>query len=186
MSAPRPQQYQDHYAVLGVEPKSDSETISKAYQALARRFHANNRDTGDKEKFRAVTEAYETLANPASREAFDNLRTANTVDTRAPEFSGPDFFTSFGGETMRRMAILCVLYDRRRLKPSTPSLTQRQMEAIVEISPEVLSFAVWYLKQRSFVMSDDKSGLLITIAGMEYLEQNLPAYADIERFLKVK
>jgi curved DNA-binding protein CbpA len=186
MSACRPQHIQDHYAILGVEPKAPSELIAKAYQALAQRFHPNNRDTGDRDKFKDVTEAYETLANPASREAFDNLRNANTVDTSPPAFSGRAFFDTFDGETMRRMSLLCVLYDRRRQKPFTPSLSQRQMEAIVEIEADDLGFAVWYLKQRGFVMSDDKSSLQITIAGMEYLEQNLPAYDDITRFLKVK
>lgn len=186
MSAARPQQYQDHYAVLGVDPKADSDTIAKAYQSLAQRFHPANRQTGDKDKFKAVTEAYETLANPASRDAFNSLRASMTVEAAPPEFSGPAFFDTFGGEQMRRMAILCVLYDRRRQKPFTPSLSQRQMEAIVEISPEDLSFAVWYLKQRGFVVSDDKSSLQITIAGMEHLEQNLPSYADIQRFLKMK
>jgi curved DNA-binding protein CbpA len=186
MSSARPQQYHDHYAVLGVDPKADSETIARAYQSLAQRFHPSNRETGDKDKFAYVNEAYETLANPASREAFNSLRAANTVDTSPPEFSGANFFDTFGGETMRRMAILCVLYDRRRQKPSTPSLSQRQLEAIVEISPDDLGFAVWYLKQRGLAMSDDKSSMQITIAGMEFLEKNLPTYADIERFLKVK
>ena len=184
MSAPQAQKFQDHYLVLGVEPKSDSDTISKAYQTLAKRFHPENKVTGDKEKYKAVTEAYETLADPNSRAAFDSLRNSNVVDTTPPTFSGRGFFDSFGYENARRRALLCVMYDRRRLKPFTPSLSLRQLEAIIDMPTEDLNFAIWYLKQRGFMISDDKSSLLITIEGMDYLERNLPTYNEIEKLLR--
>ena len=45
---------------------------------------------------------------------------------------------------------------------------------MLETTSEGLNFALWYLKQRSLVTSDDKSNLLITVEGMDYLETNPP------------
>ena len=50
----------------------------------------------------------------------------------------------------------------------------RRVEAMLETTSEGLNFALWYLKQRSLVTSDDKSNLLITVEGMDYLETNPP------------
>jgi hypothetical protein len=38
-----------------------------------------------------------------------------------------------------------------------------------------VQLALWYLKQRGLVISDDKSSLQITADGMEYLEANMLA-----------
>ena len=50
----------------------------------------------------------------------------------------------------------------------------RQVENMLESTPEGLNFALWYLKQRNMVASDDKSNLQITVDGMDYLEKNPP------------
>ena len=50
----------------------------------------------------------------------------------------------------------------------------RRIENMLETMPEGLSFALWYLKQRSLVASDDKSNLMISVEGMDYLETNPP------------
>jgi curved DNA-binding protein CbpA len=175
--------FQDHYSVLGVEPKSDTEVIHRAYSALAARFHPDNRQTGDKARFAAVTLAYEVLSDPEARRAFDTIRRGPEQEP-APQFSGTKFFDAIGNEAARRMAILCILYDRRQLKPFTPTLAVRQLEALLTVSPEEMNFTLWYLKQRGLVKADDTSSLLITVEGMDYLENNLPAIDTILPFLK--
>jgi hypothetical protein len=47
MSSPLAGKFQDHYLILNVEPKSDSEAIQAAYTKLAQKFHPNNLETGD-------------------------------------------------------------------------------------------------------------------------------------------
>ena len=173
MSAPLAGKFQDHYHVLGVEPSADSDTIQREYVKLAGRFHPKNKDTGDAEKFDAVNQAYEVLADPVARQAFDELR-AGPKKEAAPQFSGAEFFTAISNENLRRQSLLCMLYDRRQKKPATPGLSMRQIENMIQISQEELQFSVWYLKQRGYIISDDKSNLTITVQGMEHLEQNLP------------
>jgi curved DNA-binding protein CbpA len=59
------------YAVLGIRPDADQETIRSAYRILARRYHPDSGSGSSTEKFRQVTEAYETLIDAARRELYD-------------------------------------------------------------------------------------------------------------------
>jgi curved DNA-binding protein CbpA len=183
MSAPLAGKFQDHYAVLGVEPKADSETIQKAYSKLAQKYHPNNAETGDAELFEAVNSAYETLADPELRSVFDRVKGVGSEEG-GPSFSGVGFFDALGREAVRRAAILCVLYDRRLTKPNAPSLSMRHLEIIVDATATELSSALWYLKQRVLAASDDKSSLQITVDGMDFLETKRPSPEDVMVFIK--
>jgi hypothetical protein len=183
MSAPLAGKFQDHYAILGIDPKSDSETIQRAYAKLAQKYYPNNSATADAEMFEAVNTAYETLSDPELRVMFDKLKGVGQ-DESGPKFSGMAFFDALGRDSVLRAAILCVLYDRRRTKPSTPSLSMRHLELIVEATPTEVGSALWYLKQRGLAASDDKSSLQITVDGMDFLEKNQPAPEDVMAFIK--
>jgi curved DNA-binding protein CbpA len=183
MSAPLAGKFQDHYAVLEIDPKSDSETIQRAYSKLAQKYQPNNATTGSAEMFEAINAAYETLTDPELRGIFDKLKGIGQ-DDGGPKFSGAEFFDSLGRESVRRVAILCVLYDRRLTKPNAPSLSMRHLEVIVEASPAELASALWYLKQRGLAASDDKSSLQITVDGMDFLETRKPLPEDILAFIK--
>lgn len=59
------------YAVLGIPRDADDETIRGAYRILARRYHPDRGVGSSAEKFRQVNEAYETLIDNRSRNAYD-------------------------------------------------------------------------------------------------------------------
>ena len=183
MSAPRAGKFQDHYKVLEIEPKSNLDTIHQAYGKLVEKYHPRNAATGDQEKFNAINLAYEVLCDPALRESFDKLKGLGE-DNAEFKFSGLQFFAALGHETALRAALLCILYDRRRLKPFTPSISMRRVEAMLETTAEGLNFALWYLKQRNLVTNDDKSNLVITVEGMDYLEKNPPTPATVMPLIK--
>ena len=154
MSAPVAGKFQDHYAVLEIDYKSDAGMIQHSYTKLAQKYHRDNTETGDEEKFAAVNLAYEVLSDPALKADFDKIKGINQ-EGAAVIFSGVGFFGALAREASLRAAIMCVLYDRRRLRPFTPSLSMRILEGMMEASTEELSFALWYLKQRSFATDDD-------------------------------
>ena len=183
MSAPLAGKFQDHYKVLEVEPKSNLETIHHAYGKLAEKYHPRNAKTGDQAKFDAINLAYEVLCDSALRADFDKLKGLGE-DKAEFKFSGLEFFAALGRETALRLALLCLLYERRRFKPFTPGLSMRQIENMLETTEESLSFALWYLKQRNLVASDDKSNLQITVEGMDYLEMNPPTPETVMPLIK--
>lgn len=182
MSAPLASKFQDHYAILGIDPKSDLETIQRAYAKLAQKY-PNKPATGNPEMLDALNWAYEVLSDPEQRSAFDKMK-GEGQQAGSPKFSGVDFFDALGHEAALRAAILCVLYDRRLTEPSRPSLSIRHLELIIEAPAVRLSSALWYLKQRGLASSDDKSNLQITVDGMDYLVSKSPLPDDVMPFIK--
>jgi molecular chaperone DnaJ len=66
----------DFYKTLGVSDGASEKELTKAYRKLARKYHpdANPNDSSAEEKFKEVSEAYDVLSNPESREEYDQLR----------------------------------------------------------------------------------------------------------------
>ena len=60
----------------------------------------------------------------------------------------------------------------------------RYVEAMLATSPDEIFFVLWYLKQRGWVASDDKSNILITVQGMDYLESNQPSAGLVMPYIK--
>ena len=183
MSAPLAGKFQDHYSILGVEPRATPEAIQIAYTRLAQKYHPNTPQSGDQDKFDSINLAYEVLSDPGLRLEFDNVKGLDQDDSNLM-FAGLEFFDSLGRQAGLRAAILCVLYDRRRKKPSKPSLSMRHIEGIVHATNDELLFSLFYLKQRGLVVGDDKSNLQITVDGMDFLEHDHPAPEKVFPFIK--
>ena len=60
----------DYYNILGVDKTATQEEIKKAYRKLAIKYHPDK--GGDAEKFKEISEAYETLSDPVKRQEYDN------------------------------------------------------------------------------------------------------------------
>jgi curved DNA-binding protein CbpA len=184
MSGAAPEgKYQDHYQVLGVAPKATMEEVHQAYQALVKVCHPASGTAPDKEKFQSINEAYEVLSDPATRRMFDEIRPDASKDA-PPEFDGPAFFETLHTEKNRRLAVLCLLYDRRRFKPVLGSVSQRHLEQMMVATPEQLQLAMFYLQKRGLVEMNDKSSYLITVDGMDYLEKSPPPPEFVLSMLK--
>ena len=59
------------YDVLGVQKNASEDEIKKAFRKLAVKYHPDN--GGDENKFKEISEAYETLSNPDKRREYDQL-----------------------------------------------------------------------------------------------------------------
>jgi hypothetical protein len=73
---------------------------------------------------------------------------------------------------MVRMTLLEALYTKRRLEPDTPAIFEGDLESMIGRPREQLRFTIWFLQQKQLVTRDDSSRLLITVHGVEYLEQH--------------
>jgi curved DNA-binding protein CbpA len=74
----------DPYGLLGMPRDATDDDIRKAYRRLARKHHpdANPDDPHAEERFKEIQQAYETLANPKMRRAYDE-RSRSSPQRRA-------------------------------------------------------------------------------------------------------
>jgi curved DNA-binding protein len=64
----------DYYDVLGVPRGASSEEVQRAYRRLARRHHPDvNKEPGAEDRFKEITEAYDTLSDPQRRRRYDQF-----------------------------------------------------------------------------------------------------------------
>ncbi len=72
----------DHYLALGVAGGATLAEIKKAFRQQAAIHHPDRNAAPDAAaRFRAAQEAYETLGDDAKREAYDNNRKRNLLDS---------------------------------------------------------------------------------------------------------
>lgn len=87
----------DFYEVLGVSKTATDQEIKSAFRKKAKMYHPDNKETGDAEKFKEVSEAYGVLSDANKRKQYDQFGSA-AFDNNAGGFSGfGGGFDGFGG-----------------------------------------------------------------------------------------
>lgn len=84
----------DFYSILGVSRTATADEIKKSYRKLAMQYHPD-KNPGDKkaeEKFKEITEAYETLSDDKKRQMYDQFGHAGSQGQGFGGAGGP-----FGG-----------------------------------------------------------------------------------------
>jgi len=162
----------DYYEVLQVSTSAEPETIIRVYRLLAQRFHPDNQQTGNESRFREILEAYTVLSDPEKRARYDVVYQQQRQERWRLVSIGAQVENDFEMEQVVRLTVLEALYAKRRLEATNPGIFWREFEGLTGRPREHLEFTIWYLQQKKFVTVDDKSRLLLTVDGAEYLEQS--------------
>ena len=92
--------FKDYYAALELERDADGDAIKKAYRRLARRTHPDvAKEPGAEERFKEISEAYQTLSDPEKRQAYDDLGRHRSGEEFSPP---PDWESRFWREGNRQ------------------------------------------------------------------------------------
>ncbi|HEY6121881.1 MAG TPA: DnaJ domain-containing protein [Pyrinomonadaceae bacterium] len=171
----------DFYEVLQVSPGAEPETINRVFRMLAQRFHPDNQQTGNENRFRTILEAYNVLSDPERRAKYDVLHSQQRKDRWRLVATGAQVENDFEMEEVVRVSMLEALYTKRRLEPANPGIPFREFETLTGKPREHLEFTIWFLQQKKFITVDDKSRLIMTIEGAEYLEQSYRSSLQLKR-----
>jgi curved DNA-binding protein CbpA len=124
-------QTKDYYRLLGVRPDATVLLIKKAYRKLAKQYHPDvNHSPDAADRFREITEAYDTLTDPDRRRRYDRLHgfghaTSGTDDGSSRYYRTRDSNRSANGSPMASR-IIKVLEETwleiRRWNPEIPAV----------------------------------------------------------------
>jgi hypothetical protein len=88
----------EYYEILGVDPSASSAQIKKAYYKLALELHPDKNPSPEAaHKFKEVSQAYQTLSDPESREKY-NREGKSGLD--APDIDPSQLFSMVFGSTL--------------------------------------------------------------------------------------
>ncbi len=98
-----PEKNKDLYEILGVNREASEEEIKKAFRQQARKYHPDNKETGNEETFKELNQAYEILSDPQKRSTYDRFGMSGvkgsygeTIDFGFNDLG--DIFSQFFGE----------------------------------------------------------------------------------------
>ncbi|UFX98505.1 molecular chaperone DnaJ [Candidatus Gromoviella agglomerans] len=88
----------NYYEILGVSKNASQDEIKKAYRKLAMQYHPDrNSSPGAEDKFKTISNAYETLSNPDKRKMYDMHGSEGSRYSNASGFEGFSGFGNFSG-----------------------------------------------------------------------------------------
>jgi hypothetical protein len=177
------EEFIDFYEVMQISPTAEAETIQRVHKMLVARYHPDNPETGDTERFLLLTRAYETLSHPEMRALYDASYQVHRTQP-LPIFELKEFVGGVQGEAHRRLGILCLLYNKRRQDPDHPGLSLLDFEHIMTLPREHLLFTVWFLKEKNYIRIGHGADYEISAEGADYVEEKLPSHRLLYKLLR--
>jgi curved DNA-binding protein CbpA len=159
----------NYYELLQINPNAEPDTIHRVFRFLAARFHPDNPETGDPDKFFLLKQAYDVLSSPTLRAEYDS-KFAKNDEEEDPLSNSIDFMDSMEGELNRRLAVLALLYYRRRTSPTAPEVSLGEVELRMGFPREYLEFTTWYLQRKGYITRADNSAFTLTADGVDFVE----------------
>jgi curved DNA-binding protein CbpA len=156
----------DCYEILEVSPNANSGTIDRTFRYLAQRYHPDNRDTGDRLRFEAVLNAYDSLRDLVKRAQYDiQHRNHAAFCSSLAEEVGDNKSNECEDDIQNRL--LSVLYVKRRQSISDPGIGNLPLERLLGCPAERLEFHLWYMKEKGWIVKTEDGLLAITAEGVD-------------------
>ncbi len=160
----------DYYEVLQLSSNADADTIERVFRHFAKRFHPDNKESGDAERFRLILEAHGTLSKPEKRAGYD-VKYQEYWNGKWKLASEASNGTGFVDDRENRESLLSLLYVQRRRDPKKPGLGDHELANLLCKPWELVGFHLWYLKAKGWVERLDTGHLAISALGVDQVEQ---------------
>jgi curved DNA-binding protein CbpA len=173
----------DYYEFLEISPQATQETIHRVYRYLASRYHPDSSGTGDLDKFAQLSAVYKILSDPTRRAEYDTQRATHQLAIQNPLSSTIDFLDQVEGDQNRRLAVLAILYYRRRMYPSDPVVCLVEIERRMGFPRDYLDFTTWYLTKKKYITREDNADFTLTVEGVDFIETQRTTVPLLDRLL---
>jgi curved DNA-binding protein len=160
----------DYYELLQLSSNADIDTIERVFRHLAKKFHPDNTESADPDRFQLIVEAHRTLSNPETRAGYD-VKYQEYWNRKWKLASEAGDRTAFGADLAIRESLLSILYVQRRRNTKNPGLADYDMARLLCKPFELVEFHVWYLKAKGWVERLDTGQLSISALGVDQVEQ---------------
>jgi len=158
----------DYYKVMGVKPSISPDDLSRRFHRLAKRYHPDNPQTGDRDRFDQLLEAHSVLKDAERRAQYDHLydQIVGSIQTHTPE---PIEGDTVGKDVDIQARLLSVFYGKRRRTVNDPGVPELELERIFGCPIQELEFHLWYLKAKGWVEKLENGMLAITVSGIDHV-----------------
>jgi curved DNA-binding protein CbpA len=163
------------YETLQLAENAHPVLVTQAFRVLAAMYHPDNVQSGDRDEFERVVEAYRLLSDPVRRAANNRERDASDISVRPQDDGGSQPVT----ERRLRTHILTTLYNTRRTAFEKPGLSLWVLVQTTDSSVEAVRFSLWYLRGKKLIEIDHDDCIAITVAGADVVEENDGFMADL-------
>lgn len=158
----------DYYKIMGVKPDISAEDLGRRFHRLAKRFHPDNPQTGNRERFDLLVEAHNLLKDASRRAQYDDLykQVVGPVQSQGAEANGHD---TVGQDVDIQSRLLSIFYNRRRHNIRDPGVPEFELERIFGCKIENLEFHLWYLKAKRWIDRLENGMFSITVEGIDHI-----------------
>ncbi|HUQ97857.1 MAG TPA: DnaJ domain-containing protein [Gemmatimonadaceae bacterium] len=156
----------DYYEVLQVSPRADRETIERVFRHLAHRYHPDNLESGNADRFSELVNAYGVLSDAGRRAQYD-VQYEEQRQQRWRIFNQESSSSQVAVDTRIRLSVLTLLYMARRNEPAEPGIGNVEIERILGCPSATLEFHLWYLRESGWVTRLQSGHMAITASGVD-------------------
>ena len=156
----------DYYELLEISPNANLGTIERMFRYFAQRYHPDNQDTGDRDHFDLIAEAYGTLRDPVKRAQYDSQHNDHSDLSRKLAEEASDS-KGINGDVDIQTKLMSILYAKRRQNIRDPGVGNQELECLLGCPAEHLEFHLWYLKEKAWIGKTESGTLAITVEGVD-------------------
>ncbi len=128
----------DYYEVLGVSKSASKDEIKSAYRKLAKKYHPDNKETGNEEKFKEVQESYDILSDDQKRSTYDQFGHAAFEQAGGNPGANPFEGAGFAGGFSDLGDIFNSFFGGGRRQSANPSAPRRGNDVIKRVKVDFM------------------------------------------------
>ncbi len=166
----------DYYELLQLSPNADTDTVERVFRHLAKKYHPDNTESGNSDRFNMIVEAHRVLSDPEARSGYD-VKYQDYWNNKWKIASEASDGTTYGDDREVRESLLSILYIQRRRSAKNPGLGDYEMARLIGRPGELVDFHLWYLKSKGWVERTDTGYLAISVLGVDEVEKRRLRYA---------